>query len=180
MAQDWPESERLTSKHDTMKSLLLLLFIALTSSAIAQDALPDIQVQRLDGSKVSILDVVKTNGKKITVINFWATWCKPCRNELENIAYLYGDWVKSYDMELIAVSIDDSKTQAQIQPYINAQGFEYRILVDGNKNFFQAVNGITPPLTLVVNDKGEILKVEHGYIEGNEYELEEFLSELSE
>jgi len=162
-----------------MKSFLFLLFIAFGTSVMAQEALPDIQVQRLDGSKVSILDVVKNNGKKLTVISFWATWCKPCRNELENIAYLYSDWVKSYDMELIAVSIDDSKTQAQIQPYINAQRFEYRILVDGNKEFFQAVNGITPPLTLVVNSEGKILKVEHGYIEGNEYELEEMLSELS-
>lgn len=162
-----------------MKSIAILFLSFFSFTLFAQDALPDVEVTRLDGSKVSILDVVKENGKQLTVINFWATWCKPCRNELENIAYLYEDWMKAYDMELIAVSIDDAKTQAQIQPYINTQAFEYRILVDGNKQFFQAVNGITPPLTLIVDKDGNILEVEHGYIEGNEYELEETLAELS-
>ncbi len=163
-----------------MKWIVTLLFVStLSLAATAQDYLPDITVETMEGEKVSILDVVKTNGRKITIINFWATWCKPCRNELENIAYLYPDWQDLYDVELVAVSIDDTRTQPQIRPYVDGQGFDYRIVLDANQNFFQAVNGITPPLTLVVNDKGEILEVEHGYIEGNEYKLEEKLEELA-
>lgn len=163
-----------------MKCILTLLLVStLSLAATAQDYLPDITVETMEGEKVSILDVVKTNGRKITIINFWATWCKPCRNELENIAYLYPDWQDMYDVELVAVSIDDTRTQPQIRPYVDGQGFDYRIVLDANQNFFQAVNGITPPLTLVVNEKGEILEVEHGYIEGNEYKLEEKLEELA-
>lgn len=158
-------------------TVLALLWVAHTG--LAQDFLPDIQVETMEGEKVSILDVVKNNGHSITIINFWATWCKPCRNELENIAYLYPDWQELYDVELIAVSIDDTRTQAQIRPYVDGQSFDYRIILDGNQLFFQAVNGISPPLTLVVNERGEIMEVEHGYIEGNEYKLEEKLAELS-
>lgn len=157
----------------------VLLGMTLTTHGVAQDYLPDIQVETMEGQKVSILDVVKNNGRKITIINFWATWCKPCRNELENISYLYPDWQELYDVELIAVSIDDTRTQPQIRPYVDGQSFDYRIILDGNQLFFQAVNGITPPLTLVVNANGEILEVEHGYIEGNEYKLEEKLEELA-
>lgn len=163
-----------------MRYLLLTTLITLSSLlTYAQDQLPNIELENMDGEEVNILDIVKNNGKEITIINFWATWCKPCRNELENIAYLYPDWQKMYDVELIAVSIDDTRTQPQIRPYVNGQAFEYRILLDGNQKFFRAVNGITPPLTLVVNANGEILEIEHGYIEGNEYKLEEKLAELS-
>lgn len=160
--------------------LTLAIALCISSGVMAQDYLPDIQVETMEGEKVSILDVVKNNGRKITIINFWATWCKPCRNELENIAYLYPDWQELYDVELIAVSIDDTRTQPQIRPYVDGQSFDYRIVLDGNQIFFQAVNGITPPLTLVVNENGEILEVEHGYIEGNEYKMEEKLEELAE
>lgn len=158
----------------TLSALLICLSLS------AQDVLPEITVEKLNGSQVSITEEVKNNGKKLTVINFWATWCKPCRNELENISYLYPDWQEQFDMEIIAVSIDDSRTQGQVKPYINSQGFDYKILLDENKEFFRAVNGTSPPLTLLVNNKGEILDIEHGYIEGNEYLLEDKLKEHSE
>lgn len=163
------------------KIVITLSFICfiITGNLIAQDDLPDVTVERLDGQRVSILDEVKNNDKKITIINFWATWCKPCRNELENIADLYPDWVKDYNVELIAVSIDDSRTKSQIKPYINSRGLEYKILIDANQDLFKAVNGTTPPLTLIINESGKIVKVEHGYIEGNEYELEDILSEMA-
>lgn len=162
-----------------MKSLITLPFLLLTLLLSAQDVLPDVKVERMNGSQVSIIEEVSGNGKDITVINFWATWCKPCRNELENISYLYPDWQNDFNMEFIAVSIDDSRTTGQVKPYINSQGFEYKILLDANKEFFRAVNGTSPPLTLIVNSKGEILEMEHGYIEGNEYLLEEKLIEYS-
>lgn len=159
---------------------MVFAFTIISVSLMAQDMLPNIKLQRMDGSEVSIMEEVKTNGKEITIINFWATWCKPCRNELENISYLYPDWKEDFSVEIIAVSIDDARTQGQVKPYINSQGFEYKVLMDGNKDFFRAVNGTSPPLTLVVNKKGEILDIEHGYIEGNEYLLEEKLAEFSE
>jgi thiol-disulfide isomerase/thioredoxin len=162
----------------TIASFIVLVFVSFTS--FAQDYIPDIQVETLDGEKQSIIDIVKNNGKEITIINFWATWCLPCRNELENIAEIYPDWVKDYNVELIAVSIDDARTKSQVNPYINSRGFEYRIVMDGNQEFFKMVNGITPPLTLVVDNTGKILEVEHGYIEGNEYILEDKLMEFTE
>lgn len=162
-----------------MKAVFVSFLLMLGAQLIGQDYLPDIMVEKMNGQKVSILDEVKNNGRSLTIINFWATWCKPCRSELENIALIYPDWQEAYDVELIAVSIDDTRTQPQIRPYVNGQGFEYNIVLDANRLFFQAVNGITPPLTLLVNNRGEILEVEHGYIEGNEYKMEEKLAELA-
>ena len=163
-----------------MRTITLLAFFSFFSLFLqAQDNLPNIIVERMNGQKVGILEEVKSNGRDFTIINFWATWCKPCRNELENINGLYADWVEDYNVEMIAVSIDDSRTKAQIRPYVNGQNFDYKILIDENKLLFQAVNGITPPLTLIVNSEGKVLAIEHGYIEGNEYKLEDKLATLS-
>jgi len=161
------------------KTLILVAALLIINGLQAQEILPDIVLHRLDGSETSILNEIESNGRELTVISFWATWCKPCRNELENIALLYPEWQEDYNMEIIAVSIDDTRTQSQVKPYINSQSFEYRVLLDPNKEFFRAVNGTSPPLTLLVNSKGEILEIEHGYIEGNEYLLEEKLEEFS-
>ena len=162
-----------------VKTLMVIPALLLVSSLKAQELLPDIVLHRLDGSETGILDEIKSNDRDLTIISFWATWCKPCRNELENIALLYPEWQEDYNMEIIAVSIDDTRTQSQVKPYINSQSFDYRVLLDPNKEFFRAVNGTSPPLTILVNSKGEILEIEHGYIEGNEYLLEEKLEEFS-
>jgi len=131
-------------------------------------------LEKDNGSNVNILDAVKD--KDLTIIDFWATWCIPCRHELENISDVYADWQDEWNMQLIAVSIDDAKTKSQVMPYINGKGYDYKVLLDPNSEFFLAVNGLTPPLTLIVDKNGHILFIHHGYIEGDEYELEDFMS----
>lgn len=67
----------------------------------------------------------------------------------------------------------------QVSPYINGNRLEYTIMIDGNKDFFKAVNGTAPPLTLVLNNKAEILDLKSGYVEGDEYVLDEKLGKLA-
>ncbi len=156
------------------KAFSFTLLALLVHTANAQDKLPSVLLEKPGGQKINILDVVKN--KELTVIDFWATWCIPCLRELDNIADIYPDWQDEWDMQLIAVSIDDQKTKAQVLPVFNGKGYEYELLLDPNKDFFYKMNGITPPLTIVVDRKGNILNIHHSYIEGDEYELEEFIA----
>ena len=75
----------------TIKKITLSLVIALiTSITYGQDrALPNISVKNLDGSSFNISDL--NNDDAPIVISFWATWCKPCKKELNNIAEVYED-----------------------------------------------------------------------------------------
>ena len=92
------------------KIFALFLFLGLGFSLMAQKAVPSAEIKTLDGKTVNLQDYAK-NGK-ITVISLWATWCSPCKKELDAIAEIYPDWQEEYDMELVAITIDTQRALA--------------------------------------------------------------------
>jgi cytochrome c biogenesis protein CcmG/thiol:disulfide interchange protein DsbE len=162
-----------------MKSAILLCIAVLGGQLLmGQETLPDIDLYDLQGNKVNVADYGKNN--KITVFNFWATWCTPCKKELNNIADLYEDWQEEFDVEIIAVSIDDSRTKAIVKSYADGQGWDYTVLLDVNKDLQRLLNGQTVPFTVITDQNGFIVEKHSGYVEGDEYILEEKLIELAE
>ena len=119
------------------------------------------------------------NGK-ITVISFWATWCAPCKKELDAIADVYEDWQAEYDVELVAVSIDTRRAAATIPAMVSSKGWEYTILKGKPTDLQNAFNFQTIPQTFLVDQEGNIVYHHNGYVPGDEYELEEKIKELAE
>lgn len=158
-----------------MKNLLLFLFMT-PLFLYGQSSLPSIDVKTLDGQTVNIKDAVAN--KDLTIISFWATWCKPCHNELDNVAKIYQDWVEDYDIELIAITVDDARGFAKVKPMISRKGWEYSFLSDKNQDLQRALNFKTIPQTFVVNKAGEILYSHSGYVPGNEFDLEDKIKEF--
>jgi cytochrome c biogenesis protein CcmG, thiol:disulfide interchange protein DsbE len=150
--------------------LLLLLCAFAATTAMAQKALPNVAVKTLNGEQVLLAEVV--NNDKITIISFWATWCKPCKLELDNLADFYEDWQKDYNVEIIAVTIDDARQIAKVQPLVDSKGWTYRIFSDMNRDLHKAVGGTEIPYTVIVKG-GEILYTHSGYKLGDEEGLEE-------
>lgn len=175
-----------------MKNLILLTFsfLMLTSSSLfaQQDGkakemftkkeLPSLSLMNIDGQKVDVADFGK-NGK-ITVISFWATWCSPCKKELNNMSYLYEEWQDEYDLEIVAVSIDDARSTAKVKSYVNGQGWDYDVLLDTNSDLKRLLNFQTVPFTILVDANGNIAYTHTGYVEGDEYILEDHIIEIVE
>lgn len=154
------------------KTFLLLVFTGLTAIAFAQNkTLPAVNVKTLEGQTINVQDLGKTG--HITIISFWATWCSPCKKELDAVKDYYGEWQEKYGVELIAVSVDDARTAAKIPAMIQEKGWEYRILVDSNKNFQTAANIVSVPYTILLDEKGNVVFEHSGYTPGDELELEE-------
>ncbi len=156
--------------------MILLLAVISFNILQAQDKLPDITLYDISGNKINVSEY-SADGK-ITIFSFWATWCVPCKEELNNIAEIYEDWQKDYNVEIVAVSIDDSKTRANAKSYAEGQGWEYTVLLDSNKDLHRLLNGQTVPYTVVTDKEGNIVEKHTGYIEGDEYVLEDKIKEL--
>ena len=169
-----------------MNKILTLLFIfgfSLTYAQHTEDeptdadqTLPEMVIKNSDGEDVNMQSYAANS--KITVISFWATWCKPCIKELKNVNELLDDWIEEYDMELVAVSVDDSRNAMKVKPMVNAFNWDFDILLDPNGDLQRAMNVANPPVTFLVNQEGKIVYTHTGYVEGDEYELEDHIKEL--
>ena len=158
------------------KTLLVLAACFFTLAAFAQKSLPSANVKTLEGQTLNVQELGKSG--KITVISFWATWCSPCKKELDAIKDYYEEWQEKYGVELIAVSVDDARTAAKIPAMVQEKGWEYRILLDSNKEFSQTANVASVPYTILLNAAGNIVFEHTGYTPGDELELEEKIKEL--
>src|SRR4051812_42738755 len=117
-----------------MKLLYTFLFAALLSfAAAAQPAtLPSVELTNLKGEKV---DVSKLSADgKIIVMDFWATWCVPCKKSLTNMADVYEEWQKKYNVEIVAVSVDDARNTAKVKATVDGSAWPYSVLLDPNQD----------------------------------------------
>ena len=153
-------------------SLSLSLFIS-----IGYAQLPNINLKDVNGVTKN-LSKFSNNGNPI-IISFWATWCKPCKAELNTIAEEYDDWTDETGVKLIAVSIDDARSSTRVEPYINAQGWEYLVLLDPNGDLKRAMNVNNVPHTFLVDGNGRIVWDHNNYSPGDEEELYEELVKIA-
>lgn len=162
-----------------MKKTLFTLIIALLSASISfaqNKKLPNIEVKNLNGTKFNITEI-ENEGSPI-VISFWATWCKPCKKELNNIAEVYEDWQDETNVKIIAISIDDSRSMSKVNPYVNASDWDYEVYLDTNSDLKRAMGVSTVPHTFLLNAKKEIVWQHRGYIDGDENELYKEIKKL--
>ena len=153
-----------------MKKILISLLLLVPTISFAQiKNLPNVDVKKIDGSSFNFKNI-DNNGSPI-VISFWATWCKPCTKELNNIAELYEDWQDETNVKLVAVSIDDRRSQSKVAPYVNSSGWEYEIYIDPNSDLKRAMGVSTVPHTFLLDKNKQIIWQHRGYVEGDEYEL---------
>lgn len=160
---------------DKKKYLLVLFFLGLLTQA--QSPLPTVELQTLNGQLISTDEIASNN--QLMIISLWATWCVPCKNELDAVAEVYEDWVSETDIKYFAISIDDSRTSKRIKPMVDGKDWEFEILLDENSELKRAFGVSTVPFTVIV--KNGLMVYKHtGYTPGYEDELYEQILKFSQ
>lgn len=159
-----------------MKKLLLTMAIALGSLYSAKAQLPAVVIRSIEGKEVKT-DTLSNNGKPF-IIDFFATWCKPCNRELSAIADVYEEWQEETGVKVIAVSIDQAQNINKVKPLVDNHGWPYEVLLDPNSEFKRALGVQMIPYTIIVDGKGNIAYKHNGYTDGAEDELIEKVREI--
>ena len=160
-----------------MKSFLTIPLFFFAGIVIAQSELPDVTLKTLAGQTVSLDEAVKEG--RVTVLSFWATWCKPCIKELDEVSWLYPEWQENYNVEIVAITIDDARNLAKVAPLLEEKGWEYTMLSDVNQTLMKALAFQTVPQVFVVDKNRKIVWSHSGYVPGNEEELEHVIAEYA-
>jgi len=151
-----------------MKKIILIVFCFLSINTFAQE-LPHIKLKDLEGNSYSLQDLLK-DGKPI-VLDFWATWCKPCIVELNTINEVIPDWEEELDFKFVAVSVDDSRTLPRVAPFVNGRDWQMLVLTDPNSELKRAMNVNNIPHTFIISPEGKIVKQHTGFVPGNEDDI---------
>ena len=170
-------TNRKNLKNKNMKKTFLIIAVALMgiiTTAYAQ--LPAVTLKTMDGKTIRT-DTLTNNGKPF-IIDFFATWCKPCNRELTAISEVYDEWQEETGVKVIAVSIDQAQNINKVKPLVDNHGWPYEVLLDPNSDFKRALGIQMIPYVLIVDGKGNIVYKHNGYTEGAEQELIDKVREL--
>ncbi len=142
-------------------ALLLLgqvVFLASQSSAAENPPAANFSLKTLAGTEVSL----DQHRGKYLLINFWATWCGPCKIEMPSLQALYTRF-KSEKFELLAIS-NDMFGEKVVRPYIEANNLDFPVLLDQNLKVSHKYGVVTLPTSFLVDPEGKIIGVLNGAI----------------
>ena len=158
-----------------MKKILFVLVVLMVGVSSAWAQLPQVTLKTMDGKAVRV-DTL-SNGGKPFIIDFFATWCKPCNRELDAISEVYADWQEETGVKIFAVSIDQAQNIHKVKPLVDNHGWEYDVLLDPNSDLRRAFGIQNIPYVLLVDGQGNIVYRHMGYTDGEETELIEKVRE---
>lgn len=110
---------------------------------------PDFTLTDLAGKEVKLTNY---RGKKV-MLNFWATWCPPCKAEMPAMEKVYQQ--KSAEIEILAINLDP---QNDVSGFVNENKLSFPVLLDKNGAVQQAYSIISIPTTFIIDEKGVIIK----------------------
>jgi len=112
---------------------------------------------------------------QVVLINFWASWCNPCRQELPLLNKIYAQY-RATGFVLLAVNVDDNRKDAEVM--LKRLGLRFPTLFDSNKNVAKLYGVDAMPATLVIDRDGRVRHVHRGYYDGYERKYEQQVREL--
>lgn len=158
----------------TILLLCVLLVLPLVYGEESAKKAPGFSLRDLNRKEV-VLDSLL--GKGPIVIDFWATWCKPCLIELDHIRDIYKE-LKEKGLTVVAINEDDPRNVSKVKPLAASHRWEFQILLDPNKRVKRLYHVVAFPTTFILDAEGNIKNKHIGYTQGSEIELKKEIEEL--
>lgn len=149
------------------KIIVLSTVILVTNVAHAQ-LIDDFSLESTDNELLSLEEI---KGDKLTIIDFWATWCKPCTKAMPKLNDIYGKY-KDEGLSIIGISCDGPRSVAKVSSVANALQIDYPILKDIDCEVMNSYQYQAFPTLLLLDENNEVVWLHEGYVSGDEKTIE--------
>ena len=153
-------------------SVAFVVVAGSASSAIAPTTpAPDFSLHAMSGPNMRLKD----QRGRVVMVNFWATWCAPCRQEMPHLNHLYQKY-RSSGFVLLGVNVDEDSSKAA--DVVAKLGITFPVLLDADKRVSKLYDLSTMPSTVLIDRDGKVRYVHRGYLAGYEDAYEKQIREL--
>lgn len=156
---------------------IALLALSVVSYNVSAQTLPDVKVENAQGKEIRVRSLL--TGKPF-IISYWSIACKPCIQELNAINDAIEEWREEADFEVIAVSVDDVRMQANAKAKAASLGWDFTCVYDTNQELKRAMNVSLTPQSFIVDADGNIVFSHSGYTPGSEELLFDKILEIAQ
>ncbi len=161
----------MTTLRQTFLALSLLASVAVHAAVTPQATAPDFTLKGADGRNLRLQE----QRGQVVLVNFWASWCGPCKQEMPHLGRLY-DKYKSSGFTLLAVNIDDDAGHGLATAV--KWGLKFPVLLDSQKAVTRLYDLGAMPSTVLIDRDGRVRYLHRGYREGVEEMYERQIREL--
>jgi len=160
-----------------MKHLLVLFILLFTCLSFSQTEnegtrkSPNFKLESMDRDVVELYTEI---GDGPILLSFWATWCKPCLEELGEYKEIYKEF-KDKGFKMFAISTDNEKTVSKVKPFVKSKNYNFPVLFDTNSEAARLFYAQAMPFTVIINKAGYIIYSHLGYMKGDEINVHDII-----
>ena len=148
--------------------------LSLQSIVYGQQQIPNFQLEDIDNNTIHFNEL---KGSKLTIIDFWATWCKPCVMSIPELVKIQEEY-KNKGVNIVGVSTDGPRSVSKVAPLTKQLHVNYPILLDFNNEVTRDMNVTSFPTLLIVNEENKVVYFHEGFTHGDEVEIRKFLDQI--